>query len=158
MNTREKVAEAQAKILQGLIECEEVIQQLYEDYSKTVPTMTAFWIRLAREEKQHAAMLRTLHRFLKKGHLFSNIGRFSETAIEPIMKLVADARIEAASGRVSAHQAVQVALRIETSLIDSRFYDVVESDAPEFKHIAQTLSHATAIHTEQIREQLTVQP
>jgi hypothetical protein len=47
----------------------------------------------------------------------------------------------------------EVALKIESSLIESRFYDKVESEAPGFAMVAELLSDQTGKHLANIRSE-----
>ena len=106
--------------------------------------------RLAEAEKSHYNLLKTMHSILDKGSVFINLGRFGGEALEAMIGSVDEAIKKADEDSFERSDAVAVALKIETSLIDSHFYDVVSTDAPEFKIIAGRLSSEIKKHVDLI--------
>ena len=151
MDVKRKVVESQKKIIGALAQCETRIGSLYEKYASCFPAMKTMWLSLAAAEKTHADMLRTMNRILDKGNIFYNLGKFSDEAIQPIVTLVDDALKKTGHSGLTFSEAISTALRIETSIVDSHFYDVVASDAPEFRIIAERLSADTKTHVDTIR-------
>ncbi len=151
MDVKNKIIQSQKKIMDALVECESHIGQLYEKYAERFPEMRVQWSELACAEKVHANLLQTMHRILEKGSIFRNLGKFSDQAIQPMLELIEDSLKKADSPDLTQKEAVAIALKIESSLLDSHFYDVVASDAPEFKIIAERLSADTRKHVDLIR-------
>ncbi len=105
---------------------------------------------LAKEERSHAALLATLNRQLDAGHMFWNIGHFSEEAIAEEYAFIRIAVNLARSSTPSEEQCLTTALHIEKSIIDSKFYATVKSDSNDFDHVCQALSRATKIHLQKL--------
>lgn len=154
MDTKKVVMEAQGKIIDSLVTCEESIALLYSQYAIILKEMEPFWSHLAQEETKHAAMLNSLHRILERGHIFYNIGKFDETSVKAIIDRIKSEVAMAEKKMISKMTAIETALHIETSLIDGHFYDTVKSDAPEFRHIAERLASDTKKHIKAIEEQI----
>lgn len=154
MDAKAAITEAQGKILDRLAECETAAAQLYTLFSETFADNTAFWTELAKEEHQHARLLLSLHNVLDKGCLFYHIGRFSKERIDTFLRVVKNEARLLKTGRVSKLQSYHAALRVESTLLESGFYECVESDAPAFQHLARAMVQRTEEHRERIRDVL----
>jgi len=154
MEEAKKVRDAQLAILSRLAECETKAGALYKAYASAFPAMAAFWNRIAEEEEGHARMLLGLRKQVDTGHLFFGVGRFTGAEVERLEAIIANGLEAASEGKCSMQQAITTALSIESSMIDGHSYDVVTSDAPEFKTIADSISKATARHREMIRDRM----
>ncbi len=154
MSTQDVIQKAQRAILQNLIRWERSIGALYDQYARRFATMGTFWTMLSREEEGHAKALEALEALLSHGNVFWNIGTFAPERIQKDVIVVEEAIDRAMSGKVTAREAVFTAVKIEASLLESRFYDVVKCDAPEFEQVARKLTKATEEHIARMRAQL----
>jgi len=152
MEVKNKIIEAQRKIIDALAGCENNIGLLYEKYASRFPEMKQQWSSLSKAEKMHANLLKTMHRILDKGSVFYNLGKFSDVAIQPMITIINSALKEADAPDLTSDDAITAALKIESSIMDAHFYDIVASDAPEFRIIAERLSGETKQHAELIRK------
>ena len=151
---KNKVIQAQKEIINQLVDCETSIEELYTLYSESIPELHDFFHDLAIKEKMHAALLKSMHRYLQKGELFHNIGRFKTESIKGFMDNVNEAIKHARKFSVRPEYAIETALSIESSFVDAHFYDIVESDAPEFQHVAKRLSKDTKEHVKSVQKKL----
>jgi len=151
MDVKNKVIESQRKIIDELADCETQIGSIYRKYAVRFPEMKTLWLGLADAEKTHFDLLKTMHRILDKGSIFYNLGKFDDQTFVQIKSLIDESLKNADNPGLTSSDAISTAFKIETSVIDSHFYDVVSSDAPEFKIIAQRLSVDTKKHVETIR-------
>ncbi len=154
MDIKEKVIESQRKIIDDLAECEVHVGMLYDKYAAIFPAMKTEWSGLATAEKTHADMLKSMHRILDKKSLFFNLGKFGKEATSQLLDFINEAIKSADKPGFTMQDAVNAALKIETSIIDAHFYDIVTSDAPEFKIIADRLTADTKKHIKAINEYL----
>ena len=154
MNIEEQVIEAQRDIIDSLVCCEEAISKLYAVYSKAHPDLEKFWDDLSQREEAHAKLLRTMHKQLDKGSIFRNIGRFDSGSVESFLSTMSDAIKHAEEDGVSQTQAIKTALSIESSVLDAHFYDIVKSDAQEYRIIADRLSIDTHDHVNAVQNKL----
>jgi len=154
MDVKNKIVQSQKKIIDALSGCESNISLLYAKYAVKFPEMQKQWSDLSKAEKMHANLLQTMHRILDRGIIFLNLGKFSDEAIQPMVALIEDSIKKADAPTLSRNDAISTALRIESSIMDSHFYDIVNSDAPEFKIIAERLSADTKKHVDMVRNNL----
>ena len=154
MDIKIKIREAQKLIIDRLALCEESIAELYAAYSKRLPEMADFWQALSNEEKNHARLLKSLHKQLDNGVIINNIGRFDKPTIEAFITKIQTELAMLKESSISVLHATTVALSIEASIVDGYFYEIATSDAPEFKSIAEYLTKATHGHIELVQNQL----
>jgi hypothetical protein len=154
MSTQDVIRKAQSGILHNLIRWESSIGALYSAYARQFPAMATFWAALSREEESHAKVLAALEKLLDQGHVFWNVGQFAPEMLQKDAAVVEQAIDRVMSSTVSPREAVFTAVKIEASLLESRFYNVVNCDAPAFAQIARKLTKATEDHIARIRAQL----
>lgn len=154
MNTKEKIRESQREILRSLVKWESSIGRLYGVYSEKLPEMAEFWSKMSAQEQDHARMLESLECKLDEGFLFWNIGKFQKDFILDELMIVDTAMTEAQGPDLTAHDAMTVAIKLESSLLDSKFYSVVKSDAPDFTAMAEVLQQATQNHLRSVQNRL----
>lgn len=150
---RTKVRDAQKQIIDRLAQCEALLSDLYTTYRSAIPEMDKFWAQLAKEETTHEKILKTLYSVLDRQHIFYNLDRFNGQGITDYIDRITAELDAVRRTPVTALYAVSTALSLEVALIDSRFYDTVTSDAPEFALIAKQLSGAARKHVEHIQRQ-----
>ena len=151
MDVKTKVLESQRKIIDSLAGCELHIGLLYEKYASLFPAMNKSWLGLADAEKTHSNLLKTMHHILDKGSIFHNLGKFNDEVIQSMIDLLDESLKKVNDPNFTSSDAINTALKIESSIMDSHFYDVVSSDAPEFKIIAERLSSDTKKHVQAVR-------
>ncbi len=147
----DKVTPFQRKILSELADLEIRISLLYKAYEALFPAAASFWGDMAKEEVRHAAMLLSLNKDLDEGHVFWNIGQFNEAVIKEQRDLI-DAELKRTHDyNVTVHDALDAAIRIENSLLESHFYSTVKSSSTAFPHIAKALTIATQTHLRKLQ-------
>jgi len=148
---QEKIVAAQRGIVDKLIEWEELISDLYTVYARRFPEQAELFEQMAVEEKEHAAALRGMHDLLDRGFLLENIGEFIGEHIDEDIAQVRRALKRAERPSVRLQDAVANARDIESSVIETQFYEVVSCGAPEFAVIAARLHGGTEGHLEKLR-------
>jgi hypothetical protein len=154
VNAKAKIIQAQSELIESLASCEEAISELYASYSKVVPFQDQFWKELSQKEKVHAQLLKSMHALLDNGNIFWNLDRFDKESIDSFLKTVREAIHVSKEKDFSQKEAIETALSVEASVIDSHFYDIVKSDAKEYSSIAGRLSSDTHNHVEAVKNKL----
>ncbi len=151
MSISEKIASAQRRIIDRLIEWEELVGALYKRYAIRFPEEGPAWRQLAREEQTHAGALGAIRKMLDAGHHLEGVGEFDSDIIEQEVGEVRKALKRADHTELRLDEAVATARQIESSIIESKFYDVVTCSSPEFERIAARLRSDTVRHLEKLR-------
>jgi len=154
MGLRDKVRDSQLEIVNALEEWELAAARLYERYEECLPEMAPFWQAIAKEEHRHASMVHVLRKELDKGHIFYEIGRFGVEDIQDRVDAVETLREAADPDSLTPQQALAYALAVESSLWASRFYEVVRSDDPSFKHIAEVFTKEIKDHIGRLQAEI----
>ena len=155
MTTQSTIATAQHAIIDGLVDCEMLIAELYHAYGVLFPEVGSFWIAIGHEEETHARLLLELHTYLDHGHVFFNIGKFNQESLQPVRARIEGCVRAARSGKIALRDALFAACSIENSVMDARFYDTVTSNSPDFQRVAEALSKSTEGHVSAIQNMLT---
>jgi hypothetical protein len=151
MTISDKIITAQRRIIDRLIEWEELVGELYKRYALCFPEQGPVWRQLAREEQIHAGALGAIRRMLDAGHHLEGVGEFDGEIIDQEVNEVRRALKRASHSALQLKEAVETARRIETSIIESSFYDAVTCTAPDFARIAERLRGDTSRHLEKLR-------
>lgn len=154
MDIKERIREAQARIITNLAKCETLIAELYEEFSRSDAELAHFWLNISTEEVDHASKLKSLLTLLDKGVIFREIGRFDAPSINPMLERVGKELEAARRAPPSRKHALQTALDIETTVFDAHFYDVVHADSPEYQAIASQLKTETHRHADLVQGKL----
>lgn len=151
MKPLEKALQAQDRILEALIICESTIGELYETYMKCQPRMVDFWGGLAEEERIHAKLLETVRADLKDGVLMRGLDHFNQEQVQGRIDFVRQNIETALENPPTEQHAVAVALAIESSIIDSKFFEFAKSDGSAFQVAAHKLVHETHDHIKMVQ-------
>ena len=142
-----------SEVIEAMAKNEEAVSQLYQAYADKFPAQKAFWSGLAADETTHAGWIRGLQAKMREGSLAVNRDRFK---IQPVRGFSAYLERELTTARepgMSPINALSVALYIEESIIDQRYFEVFAADAPELKRVLAELAVATKSHLEKVREE-----
>jgi hypothetical protein len=141
------------KLLQKLVENEEVLARLYTAYANVFLKKRAFWLELADEELKHAKMIQKL----SSGNVPSveiKANNFDMAIFQISLDFIADKQAQAETGNLSMKEAVTTALDIETGMLERGYFDVFTGDSPEFNRLLKILLKETEKHIETIRKEL----
>lgn len=139
-------------LLEMLAVNEELIGQLYKSYADRLPKLKEFWTELVGEEAQHAAWLRKLGSEAVSGSINVNEKRFSKEAVQSFQKYLNGELSRRRDGGISPVNALSIALGIEESIIEHRYYEVFESDSSELKRTLFDLEAATREHAVRVKK------
>ena len=144
--------EKQLIVLNKLAEVEESVGRLYEAYAALFPDYRQFWSGLVDEEKQHAVWVRELCSLVEKGTAKFNENRFNIFAIQTYINYLKE-ELDKASGRKLVN-ALSIALYVEESMMEKKYFEIINGDSEELKQTLRKLTGATQIHIARVRETL----
>ncbi|MFC1866156.1 hypothetical protein ACFLYB_05550 [Chloroflexota bacterium] len=131
---------------------ERTIRELYLRYSSKFSEDSELWEKLAQDEEMHANWLTIQQNNLDQGLVSIDNKRFNESAIKTFtdyLKIEMD-RLDA--GEVSLINALSVSLYIEQSLIEHKYFEVLDSDSEELKNTLTKIKKDTEAHSKRIKE------
>lgn len=146
--------EYQINIIEMLAKNEKVISQLYKIYAKKFLDYKNFWSRLAEEEIEHAGWIYKLHSKIKEGSLYFNEGRFKKEALQSFLNYARNELVRTEIQEMLLINALSLALDIENTLIEHKYFEVFEGDSVELKQVLLNLDRATNEHLDRIKKVL----
>ena len=151
---KDRIIQAQRQILNDLAAHESMIGELYDMYATMHPQSSSMWSALAKEEREHSSMLTAMNKLLDNGNLFWNLGGFAGANVAEQLTVIHTAVDRARNSKPSESECIETAVRIEASLLDSKFYSVVTSEAKDFTYVCQALSRETEKHLQQLKDKI----
>ncbi|MCU0651110.1 MAG: hypothetical protein MUC52_02625 [Candidatus Omnitrophica bacterium] len=142
--------EDKEKVMETLAKNEEKISQLYEEYSFKYNEQYNLWFMLSSEETAHASWIRSLKASYAKGSLYVDEKRFKVKTVELFSSYLDEKIKEAKETDLSLEKALGIALDIENSLIEKRWFEAIEADIAADKMTLDRLKDALQIHRKRI--------
>jgi hypothetical protein len=126
------------------------LAKMYQEFAKSHPDHRQFWSQSAREENLHAQWIESLGRHYHKGHIGKSGLKLNrqalKTAISPIEKQTEASR----NSDLSLPNAVSIALDIEKSMIENKFFEIFDSGDAKFDRIRAGLKKETVKHRQRL--------
>ena len=136
--------------LQMLIDHENTISELYTAYADRFADHRQYWLNLAHEETEHADELRKLLAMADKGNRVLNTAGFKPAAVNTSVSYLRDQIRQARGGFVTLRDALSTALDLEKAMIERKFFEILDTPAPEAQSVLITLTDGTQKHIETI--------
>jgi hypothetical protein len=138
-------------IAEYLVGNEELLAQLYKLYAQKYSSHADFWGRLSDDEKAHAKKISEI----VKDDSFTLIKKkFNEKELENFKNAV-EIEIEKFNNKtLDIKQALNAALRLERTLIISKFFETSEKDPEELKLRLIDISESVDKHKERIEKMI----
>lgn len=144
----------QVNILQMLAKNEEAVGRLYEVYANKFREHEEFWFGLAMEEADHANRVLELIQKVNKGSASVSEGTFKVEDIQKFSNYLKEQLDRARHESMSFVEALSIALNIEKSLIERKFFRIFEGGSEENWHVLEYLASATENHIKVIQKKL----
>lgn len=149
--------QSQRAILEMLAKNEEIIGQLYTGYADRFPEIRKFWLDLADDEKTHAMWIRTIKDMIIHGKLSLRSDRFDISDISTFSNRIANEIAKTTGIGLNLKEALLQAISIEENLIEGKYFEAIETDSPDLKHMLKDLDTATFEHAQKLREAWDIQ-
>ena len=134
-----------------LKEHEEAIGRLYAAYARRFPQDAGFWRGLAREESQHARWVASLRSRFDEDVSGLVVERFPAVAIQRSLAYVHKLTDLADWPGLTRINALSAALDIERALLESRYFEIFESDSARVKRTLDLLARNTRTHLDRVQ-------
>ena len=133
--------------LQLLAINEKRVQQLYELYAEKLPEWRDFWSSIAKEEDRHARLFLDL---LEKTSVTVYDNRFDSQAIQKYIDETNELIETVSNEGTTIKEALQNSMRLESSFVENKIFDVMEVDSPEMKKVLETQRKETEEHYQRV--------
>lgn len=139
-----------AEYLRLLASHEVALADLYRLYADAVPEYRDFWLRLAGEEKAHAAVLGELHDRLGHKAMTFREPVCGEGEINGSLEFIERSTNQCLAKGATMHEALQVARFLELGVLEQRFFEALDQDSPEWKSRLGELARHTREHLDRV--------
>lgn len=137
--------------VEPLTEHEEAIGTLYRLFSEKYPECRGVWSELADDEANHASWIRGLAARVRDGKVRLNLERFQNEAIQSSMAFVRRQTEIMNSQFLPLQNAISIALQLEETILEKRFFEVFETSDPEIEEIIQNIVAETRMHYDKLK-------
>ena len=127
------------------------ISILYRVYSQKIPAHKNFWEKISQEEVNHAKEI--ARSFLKEKECFEE-NKFTRGVVNYVSGYVDEKIEEARKNKISHTEAINIALRVEQSMLEKKCFDMFIPKNATVKEVIERLNKDTKRHVEQLRKEL----
>lgn len=138
------------KIINLLASHENELYELYILYSTKYPNYKKFWLHIAQEEANHHRMLQSLLKLWKDGKVAIYPNRFKTEQLKDSISLINSYKKQSSMKELGINQAFHNTLRLESGMIENKFFTYFEADSPKVKELLEKIKVDTERHKEQI--------
>lgn len=146
----------QVKIVNQMIEVEQLIAVAYEEFARMFPEDSAHWIKIAKEEWGHAHALEALKESVMAGEAVFDEGRTRTYTLSAMIDYVKGILDRARKGELNKKQIVALAIDIEKSIIEKDAFSHFRGLTPELEKSLAKLRADTGEHADRLKALLSV--
>ncbi len=140
--------------IDGLVRIEETLSEMYRLFAQRFHAHQEMWSGMAEEERGHARWIRDLYGKVEEGSVRLGEDHYRAEGIQYFLDYAA-ARLEEARGdNLSSAHALDMALDLESGLLERKFFEIFEADSEELKRAFEDMEKQIQAHTERIRKAL----
>jgi hypothetical protein len=140
--------------IEGLARIEETLSKIYRLFGERFPANRELWSRMAQEETNHAQWVRDLSSRVEDGSLSLDEDRFGVEGILVFLEYAEDKFQEAKAEKLPFLHALDIALDLESSLLERKLYQVFKAESESMEQVLQDMERQIHEHTERIGEAL----
>jgi len=136
--------------LERMAEFERVIGALYKIFAEKLPRHEEFWKKLSAEEEEHAQWLESFTDLEEAGTASIRTLEFSMREVEEGLDFVKKEFESAKRRDFDAGRAVDIALLVERSILERKFYKIVGSPSDGVRALLESLDRGAREHLARI--------
>jgi len=123
---------------------------MYNQFAKSHPDYTQFWSRLADEEVRHAKLIESLGDHYRAGHIGLSELKLNPQALKTSITHLEKQTQASKNGDLSLLNAVSIAIDIEKSMIDKKFFAIFDLGGAKQARIRSGLEKETLTHRQKL--------
>jgi len=140
------------ELIQLLQKYELSIAVLYETFASILSPSESAWMAFAKEERLHARWIGELHTQLKNENISFEQTKFTVQSTKTAIGYVENQVDKVIKDKPDLIQALNIAINIEKSLLESAFLRVFKLNGPKALQIQARLEEATKFHVDRLIE------
>jgi hypothetical protein len=129
-----------------------LISQLYDIYSEMFPRQKDFWSKLSGEEIAHAEEISQMDTGSTADSFVEN--KFSRGVVKYVTDFVEQQIEIARTKKLSSIEAINIALRIEQSILEKKCFDMFAPTDATLKEVLDKLNRDTDRHVRMLQKEL----
>ena len=142
-------------ILNAVHDLEMIMADFYLACSETWPEESGLWMELAVDEENHGSIVVRLMEIIEGNPDHFQADKPLEiSAVQSYILAVRDKMRDILSGGVALDEALRFAEGMETSLVESRFIEVVTSTSSRFGQLSDLLVRESEKHRQRLEQRL----
>jgi rubrerythrin len=149
--SREKTTD---QAIEGLVQIEETLSKIYQLFAERFPAHRDMWSRMAEEEKGHAKWIRDLYVKVEQGSVRLGEDHFRAEGIQVFLDYANERLEEARAAKLPFLHALDMALDLESGLLEREFYKIFEVDSEASEQAFEDMQQQIRDHTARIRKAL----
>ena len=137
-----------------LMEYENTISKLYMECANQFPEHVLFWKKLSSEEDRHASTIKKLLQKVDDQTVFLEETRFKIRPLEISIEYAEEVAGKVKKGALSLIEALSIAYSIESSLLETDYYELFAGDSVSLNHYLKKLQEESADHRNRLKDKL----
>jgi len=131
---------------------ESAIADLYQAYAARFAHHAEFFRALVADEREHARMIVGFAERVRSGSAHVNPDRFDARTILTSLDGVKQRLREAGDRSLSLVSALSVCAEIEDSMLERRYFEIIEGDGQELRQLLESLAADTEAHRNKVQQ------
>lgn len=144
--------DALKELIQDIIRHELNLGKMYQQFAKSHPNHRQFWSELAREEAMHAKWITSLARYYNEGHIRPSDFKLNHQVVKTSISHLEKQTEASKNGRLSLLNAASIALDVEKSMIEKKFFEIFDLTNTKHERIRAGLENATTKHRQKLEK------
>lgn len=140
--------------IDALVKIEETLAEIYRLFAKRFPAHRELWSRLAEDELDHAGWIRDLYGRVEGGTVSLKEEGFRLEGIQDFLQYAQERLKEAHEEKLPFMHALDMALDLESSLLERKFYQIFEADSEAIQQAFEDMDRQIREHAGRIRKAL----
>ena len=140
--------------IEGLVQIEETLFGIYRMFAERFPAHRDMWSRMAEEEEGHAKWIRDLYGKVEQGSVRLGEDHFRVEGIQIFLDYANERLEEAQAAKLPFLHALDMALDLESGLLEREFFRIFEADSEDMKQAFEGMQRQIQDHTQRIRKVL----
>ena len=138
------------ELIQDIIRHELNLETMYQQFAKSYPDHRQFWSQLAREEAMHVKWVTSLARHYMDGHIRPSDFKLKHQAVKTSISHLEKQTEASKNGELTLLNAVSIALDIEKSMIDKKFFQIFDLSDTRLERTRSGLEKETTKHRQKL--------
>ena len=138
------------EIIEGIRQHKLSLSKMYQQFAKSHPDHNQFWSHMAHEEAMHARWIESLGQYYQMGQIGVSELKLNHQVLKTAISHIEKQTDASRNGNLPLLNAVSIALDIEKSMIDNKFFEVFDLADVKYDRIRTGLKKETAKHRQHL--------